>query len=325
METTYLRAITLGLQEEMTRDPTVYVLGEDVTFGGPFGVTKGLVETFGERRVLNTPISEETVTGLAIGAATCGLRPVVELMFMDFIPLAMNQLVNHGAKLHYMSGGQLKVPLTVRTVCGAGGGWGAHHSQSLEAWFAHVPGLKVAMPATPADARGLIKAAIRDDNPVVFIEHRSLYFTKGEMPETENVIPLGVARVARTGSDCTVVAASRMLLTALDAAGDLETQGLSVEVIDLRSIFPLDLETVVASVTKTHRLVICHEAVLTGGWGGELAARVQEVAMDELDAPMVRIGAPHAPVPGSPPLEKSYVPSRQRIVDAILSVTDRFR
>ena len=321
METTYLKAITQGLLEEMARDPSVYVLGEDVTFGGPFGVTKGLVEAFGERRVLNTPISEETVTGLATGAATLGLRPVVELMFMDFIPLAMNQLINHAAKLHYMSGGQLRVPLTIRTVCGVGSGWGAHHSQSLEAWFSHVPGMKVAMPATPADARGLLKAAIRDDNPVLVVEHRGLYFTKGELPEGEGVIPLGVARVAREGTDCTVAAASRMVLTALDAAGDLAARGISVEVIDLRSLFPLDLETVLTSVAKTHHLVIAHEAVLTGGWGGELAARVQEAGLDELDAPIVRIGAPHAPVPGSPPLERSYVPGRERIVEAVVAVT----
>ena len=321
MEATYLKAIYLGLQEEMTRDSSVYVLGEDVTFGGPFGVTKGLAEEFGERRVLNTPISEETITGMAIGAATLGLRPVVELMFIDFIPLAMNQLVNHGAKLHYMSGGQLKVPLTVRTVSGASGSWGAHHSQSLEAWFAHVPGLKVVMPATPADAKGLLKAAIRDDNPVLFVEHRSLYFTKGDLPESAEVIPLGVARVARSGTDCTVVSASRSVLTALDAAGDLEALGLSVEVIDLRSIFPMDLEAVLASVAKTHRLVIAHEAVMSGGWGAELAARVQETALDELDAPILRVGAPHAPVPGSPPLEKSYVPGKERIVEAVRAVT----
>lgn len=320
METTYLRAINLGLQEEMARDPAVYVLGEDVTFGGPFGVTKGLVDAFGDRRVLNTPISEDTVTGLAIGAAILGLRPVLELMFIDFIPLAMNQLVNHGAKLHYMSGGQVTVPLTVRTVCGAGGGWGAHHSQSLEAWFLHVPGLKVVMPATPEDARGLLKAGIRDSNPVLFIEHRGLYFTTGEITDGDAVVPLGVARVARQGQDCTVVSASRAVLTALEAADHLEAHGLSVEVIDLRSLAPLDLDTILASVRKTHRLVIVHEAVLSGGFGAELVARVQEAALDELDAPILRVAAPHAPVPGSPVLERSHVPDKARVVEAVLAV-----
>ena len=324
MESTYLGAINQALQEEMARDPSVYVLGEDVTVGGPFGATKGLVDEFGERRVLNTPISEGAVMGLAIGAATLGLRPVVEVMFIDFITLTMDQLVNHAAKLHYMSGGQLKIPLTVRTVCGAGGGWGAHHSQSMESWFLHVPGLKVVMPSTPADAKGLLKAAIRDDNPVLFVEHRGLYFTKGEVPDGDHLVPLGVARVAREGSDCTLVAASKMVLTALEAAGDLAARGISVEVIDLRSLFPLDLETILTSVRKTHRLVVVHEAVLSGGWGAELAAIVQEAALDELDAPILRVGAPHAPVPGSSPLERSFVPTRERVIETVLALAGEF-
>lgn len=324
VESTYLGAINQALQEEMARDPSVYVLGEDVTVGGPFGATKGLVDEFGERRVLNTPISEGAVMGLAIGAATLGLRPVVEVMFIDFITLTMDQLVNHAAKLHYMSGGQLKIPLTVRTVCGASGGWGAHHSQSVESWFLHVPGLKVVMPSTPGDAKGLLKAAIRDDNPVLFVEHRGLYFTKGEVPDGDHVVPLGVARVAREGNDCTLVAASKAALTALEAAGDLAARGISVEVIDLRTLFPLDLETVLASVRKTHRLVVVHEAVLSGGWGAELVARVQEAALDELDAPILRVGAPHAPVPGSSPLERSFVPTRERVIETVLAAAGEF-
>ncbi|HZU06056.1 MAG TPA: alpha-ketoacid dehydrogenase subunit beta [Chloroflexota bacterium] len=319
-QVTYVVAINQALREEMARDPAVYILGEDVAVGGPFGATAGLAEAFGERRVRNTPISEGTVMGLAVGAALVGLRPVVEIMFIDFITLAMDQLVNHAAKLHYLSGGQLRVPLVVRAQCGATGGWGAHHSQSLEAWFLHVPGLKIAMPATPADARGLLKAAIRDDNPVLFIEHRALYWMLGELPDGDGVVPLGRAAVLREGQAATIVATARLVHEALAAARELDAAGISVEVIDPRSLAPLDLETIVASVRKTGRVVVAHEAVLTGGIGAELAAQIQQAAFDYLDAPILRVGAPDAPVPASPRLEEAFVPGRRQLVAAVKSL-----
>src|SRR6185295_5137367 len=273
---TYLEAIRSGLAQEMRRDPAIYIFGEDVTLGGPFGVTQGLAEEFGVNRMVNTPISEGTVMGLAIGTATAGLRPVVEIMFIDFITLAMDQLVNHAAKLHYMSGGQLKIPLTVRVQCGISGAMGAHHSQSLEAWLAHVPGLKIVMPANAADAKGLLKAAIRDDNPVVFIEHRGLYWRKGEVPSGEHIVPIGAAAVVRSGDSVTIVALANMLGLALEAAEDLAAEGIATEVIDPRSISPLDIETIATSVKKTGRLSVVHEAVEQGGIGAEIVARVQQ-------------------------------------------------
>lgn len=320
---TYLEAIRSGLQEEMARDGAVYVLGEDVTMGGPFGATKGLVEVFGDRRILNTPISESTVMGMATGAATLGMRPVVEVMFIDFITLAMDQLVNHAAKLHYMSGGQLRVPLTVRAQGGVVGASGAHHSQSFESWFMHVPGLKVVMPSNPADAKGLLKASIRDDSPVLFIEHRGLYWSRGDVPEGEHIVPLGVAEVKRTGKDITVLALSRMVNVALEAAEKLAEQGISVEVVDPRTLSPLDLDTIVASVRKTGRLVIAHEAVETGGAGGEIAAQVQEEAFDYLDSPILRVGAPFCPVPASPSLEQAFLPGCDQVISAVLKSTGR--
>lgn len=301
----------------MRRDPAVYVLGEDVAVGGPYGATRNLAEEFGQNRVVNTPISEGTVMGLGVGAAMLGLRPVVECMFIDFITLAMDQVVNHAAKMHYISGGQLRVPLTIRALCGAAESFGAHHSQCLEAWFVHVPGLKVVMPATPADVKGLLKASIRDDNPVLFLEHRALLNTKGEVPEDDYVLPLGVAEVRRRGKDVTIAAVSNMVGIALEAAEELEAQGLSAEVIDLRTLYPLDIDTVISSVRKTNHLVIAHEAVVTGGAGAEIAAQVQEVALDYLDGPIVRVGAPFSPVPNSPFLEKSYVPDKEKVVDAV--------
>jgi len=317
----FLEAIREGLREEMARDAAVYVLGEDVALGGPFGATKGLAEEFGASRVLNTPISEGAVMGMATGAAALGLRPVVEVMYIDFITLAMDQLVNHAAKLHYMSGGQIRVPLTIRVQGGAVGASGAHHSQSLEAWFLHVPGLKVVAPSNPADAKGLLKSAIRDDNPVLFIEHRDLYWSRGDVPQT--VVPLGVAAVRRAGADATVVAFSRMVGAALEAAETLSASGVSIEVIDLRSLCPLDLDTIVGSVRKTGRLVIAHEAVEIGGAGAEIAARVQEAAFDYLDAPVTRVAAPFTPVPASPALEKLFVPGRDRIASAVRRLLGR--
>jgi pyruvate dehydrogenase E1 component beta subunit len=312
-------AIRTALDEAMADDPAVCLLGEDITLGGPFGATKDLVDRYGEWRVRNTPISEGTVLGLAVGAALAGLRPVVEVMFVDFITLAMDQLVNHAAKLHYLRGGQLRVPLTIRAQCGAVGGMGAHHSQSLEAWFTHVPGLKVVSPSTPADAKGLLRAAIQDDNPVLFLEHRGLYWVRGEVPEGVEV-PIGRAAVRRAGRDVTVVSWSRTVATALDAAAALAAEGLDVEVVDLRTLAPLDLETVVASVRRTGRLVVAHEAVETGGFGAEIAASVASAAGDALRAPAVRVGAPFVPVPAAPELEALFVPSAERIAGAIRRV-----
>jgi pyruvate dehydrogenase E1 component beta subunit len=315
-EETFLDAIRAGLAEEMRRDPSVYVFGEDVALGGPFGVTKGLAGEFGVNRVVNTPISEGTVMGLAIGAATAGLRPVVEIMFIDFITLAMDQLVNHAAKLHYMSGGQLRIPLTVRVQCGISGAMGAHHSQSLEAWLAHVPGLKIVMPANAADAKGLLKAAIRDDNPVVFIEHRGLYWSKGEVPSGDRIVPIGKAAVLRPGDRLTILAIANMVGPALAAADELASEGIAAEVIDPRSISPLDVETIATSVKKTGRLIVVHEAVEQGGVGAEIIARVQQEAFFYLDSPILRVAAPFAPVPAGPTLEKVFIPGKERIVEA---------
>ncbi len=315
-EQTYLEAIRAALTEEMRRDLSVYVFGEDVALGGPFGVTKGLAEEFGANRIVNTPISEGTVMGLAIGAATAGLRPVVEIMFIDFITLAMDQLVNHAAKLHYLSGGQLKIPLTVRVQCGISGTMGAHHSQSLEVWLAHVPGLKVVMPSSPADAKGLLKAAIRDDNPVIFVEHRGLYWTKGPIPNDDYIVPIGQANVLRRGDRLTIVALSSMIGAALAAADELTVEGIAIEVIDPRSISPLDVETIVESVKKTGRMVVVHEAVEPGGIGAEIVARIQQAAFYYLDSPISRVTAPFAPVPASPTLEAQFLPGKERIVEA---------
>lgn len=315
-EQTFLDAIRSGLAEEMRRDSSVYVFGEDVALGGPFGVTKDLAAEFGVNRMVNTPISEGTVMGLAIGAATAGLRPVVEIMFIDFITLALDQLVNHAAKLHYMSGGQLKIPLTVRVQCGISGAMGAHHSQSLESWLAHVPGLKVIMPSNPGDAKGMLKSAIRDDNPVVFIEHRGLYWSKGQVPEGEHIVPIGRASVVRSGDQVTLVALANMIDPALAAAGDLAVENISAEVIDPRSISPLDVETIATSVRKTGRLIVIHEAVEQGGIGAEIVARVQQAAFYYLDSPILRVAAPFAPVPAGPSLEREFLPSKERIVEA---------
>ncbi len=316
-EQRYIDGIQQALREEMSADTTVRVLGEDVTLGGPFGATKGLVEEFGESRIINTPISEATIVGMAVGAAVTGLRPVLEIMFIDFITLGMDQLVNHAAKLHYMSGGQLQVPLTIRATGGVGGGYGAHHSQSLEAWFTHVPGLKVVAPSTPADAKGLLKSAIRDNNPVLFLEHRGLYWNRGEELAAGETVPLGQAAIRRPGRDVTILALSKMVGVALKAADKLAADGIDAEVIDPRTLAPLDLDTIATSVRKTHHLVIAHEAVETGGIGAEIAARVQEAAFNELAAPVLRVGAPFAPVPTSIALERAFVPDEDRIIDAV--------
>ena len=313
-ETTYLGAITAALAEAMREDPRVLVLGEDVAEGGPWGATAGLAEEFGPGRILNTPISEAAIAGIAIGAAQSGLRPVVEIMFVDFVTLALDQLVNQAAKAHFMSGGQLTVPMVLRTQGGAGQRGGAQHSQSLEAWLTHVPGLKVVMPATAADAAGLLRSAIADPNPVVYVENKTLYFRR-EDAEREDV-PIGRAKVVRPGRDVTVVALSRLLHESLAAAEELAAEGVEVEVVDPRTLVPLDLETIVDSLSRTHRLVIAHEAVAHGGFGAEVAAQVQAAAFDELDAPIARVGAPFAPIPFSPTLEDAYLPGRDDVVAA---------
>jgi acetoin:2,6-dichlorophenolindophenol oxidoreductase subunit beta len=317
-ETTYLEAIRATLADEMRTDPRVLVLGEDVAEGGPWGATAGLAEEFGPERVRNTPISEAAIVGIAIGAAQSGLHPVVEIMFVDFVTLALDQLVNQAAKAHFMSGGQLQVPLVLRTQGGAGQRGAAQHSQSLEAWLTHVPGLKVVMPSTAADAAGLLRAAIADPNPVVVVENKTLYFRRE--PVSYTTVAIGSARIVRPGRDVTVVALSRLVHEALEAADELAEDGIEVEVIDPRSLVPLDLETIVESVSRTHRLVVAHEAVEHGGFGAEIAARVQAAAFDELDAPIRRVGAPFTPVPFSPPLEDAYLPGRDEVVAAVQAV-----
>ena len=314
-ETTYIKAITETLAQAMRDDPRVFVIGEDVAEGGPYTATAGLADEFGVERVINTPISEAAITGVAIGAAQSGMRPVLEIMFIDFITLALDQLVNGAAKAHFMSGGQLTVPLVLRTQGGAGQRGAAQHSQSLESWLVHVPGLKVVMPSRASDAAGLLASAIADENPVVFIENKTLYFRKGEV--AGDPVPIGQAAILRPGSDVTVVALSALVEDAL-AAAELVDQ--SVEVIDPRTLVPLDLDTIVESVRRTGRLVIAHEAVEQGGFGAELAAQVQRAAFDYLDAPIVRVGAPFAPIPYSPPLEDAWLPGIDAIVAGVKEV-----
>jgi pyruvate/2-oxoglutarate/acetoin dehydrogenase E1 component len=320
-ETTYLKAITSTLAAAMRADERVFVLGEDVAEGGPYTATAGLAEEFGTARVINTPISEAAITGVAVGAAQSGMRPVLEIMFIDFITLALDQLVNGAAKAHFMSGGQLTVPMVVRTQGGAGYRGAAQHSQSLESWLTHVPGLKVVMPSRPIDAAGLLLSAIADPNPVVFIENKTLYFRKGEVPEPAPPVPIGEAVTLHRGSDVTVVALSRLVHDALTAADRLAAEhGIEAEVIDPRTLVPLDLETIVESVKHTGRLVVAHEAVEHGGFGAEIAAQVQLAAFDYLDAPVGRVGAPFAPIPLSPPLEDAYLPGADEIVAAARAV-----
>jgi pyruvate/2-oxoglutarate/acetoin dehydrogenase E1 component len=308
-ETTFLAAVKNALADAMRSDPRVIVLGEDVAEGGPYGATAGLAEEFGRTRVLNTPISEGAVCGAAIGAAQAGLRPVVEIMFIDFITLALDQLVNQAAKAHFMSGGQLTVPMVLRTQGGAGSRSGAQHSQSLEAWLSHVPGLKVVMPSNAADAAGLLASAIDDPGPVVFVENNSLYFRREpERADNAGPVPIGSARTVRRGGDLTIVATSRMVGEATQAAERLASEGVQAEVIDPRTLVPLDIDTIAASVRRTGRAVVAHEAVTTGGFGAELTARIQQEAFDCLEAPIQRVGAPFEPVPVSPPLEDDYRP-----------------
>jgi len=317
-EMTYAEAVREALRQEMIRDDSVFLIGEDVgRYGGAFGVSYGLVDEFGEDRVRDTPISEAGIMGAATGAALMGMRPVAEIMFMDFTTIAMDQLVNQAAKLRFMFGGKAKVPLVLRTPGGSGTGAAAHHSQSLEAWFVHVPGLKVVMPSTPYDAKGLLVASIRDDNPVIFVEHKLLYKTKGPVPEEEYTIPLGTADVKRTGRDLTIVATSIMVPRVLEAAETLAGEGIDVEVVDPRTLKPLDEETIFSSVIKTGKVLIAHEACKTGGAGAEIAARIAESeAFDYLDAPIKRLAGLDIPVPYNRNLERRMVPQVEDIVAA---------
>jgi len=320
-ELTYAQALREALTEEMTRDPNILLLGEDIgVYGGVFKVTEGLLAKFGPERVRETPISEAGFVGMGIGLALTGKRPICELMFMDFAFVASDQIFNQAAKMRYMSGGRVKVPLLIRTQQGGGRGNGAQHSQSLETFFTHIPGLKVVLPATPYDAKGLLKSALREENPVIFIEHKLLYATKGPVPEEAYLIPLGKAEVKRGGQDVTLVSYSRTVLHALEAAEEAAGLGISVEVIDLRCTAPLDLDAILASVRKTGRLVIAHEAHRQLGVGAEIAALVQEHAFDYLDAPIVRVGALDIPIPASKPLEDVALPGKAQILAAVKQV-----
>jgi pyruvate dehydrogenase E1 component beta subunit len=320
-EMTYAQALNAALTEEMRRDADVVLLGEDVgVHGGVFTVSKGLLDEFGADRVRDTPISEAAFIGLATGAAMTGMRPVVEIMYMDFMLVGADSVVNQAAKMRYMTGGQVQVPLVIRTQQGGGRGNAAQHSQSLDALWAHVPGLKVVLPATPYDAKGLLKSAIRENNPVLFIEHKLLYFTKGEVPASEYTLPIGNAEVKRSGTDVTIVAISRSVLHALEAAEQLAKDGISAEVIDPRTIRPMDFETIISSVQKTHRLVLVHEAVQFGSIISEIAATVQERAFDFLDAPITRVGGADSPVAYSLPLEQEQLPNADKIITAVKNV-----
>lgn len=317
-EITYREAIREALREEMRRDPSVFLLGEDIAeFGGSYKVTQGLLEEFGHERVRNTPISEAAIVGTALGAALVGMRPVAEIMYVDFMGIAMDQLVNQMAKIRYMFGGKAKAPVVIRTQQGTGRSSAAQHAQSLEAWFVHTPGLKVVQPSTPYDAKGLMKASIRDDNPVIFLEHKLLYAEKGPVPEEGYIVPLGKADVKRSGKDVTVVATSRMLLRALNAAKDLAQEGIDVEVIDPRTLSPLDEDTILESVQKTGKLVVVHEAVRRCGFGAEIAATVAEKAFDYLDAPVKRVTALDTPMPFNPKLEAFVTPDEDKIKRAV--------
>jgi len=317
-ELSYREAVRDAMSEAMRRDEDVFIMGEDIAeMGGSMGVTQGMLDEFGSDRVRNTPISEMAIVGAGVGAAVSGMRPIVEIMYQDFMTLAMEQLVQQAAKHRFMSGGQIKVPLTIRTQGGAGWSPGAQHAQQLEAWFLHVPGIKVVFASTPADARGLLWSSIYDDNPVVFFEHRTLYNLKGDVPAEIDGIELGRARVHREGEDVTIVATGRLVHEALKAAEEAEQDGISVEVVDPRTLLPLDEETIVASVRKTSRCVVAHEAVVRMGFGAEVAAIVQHQAFDYLDAPVERVGAKFAPIPFAPVMEEYVIPHAEDVLAAV--------
>jgi acetoin:2,6-dichlorophenolindophenol oxidoreductase subunit beta len=317
-ELSYREAVRDAMSTAMRRDDDVFIMGEDIAeMGGSMGVTQGMLEEFGPERVRNTPISEMAIVGAGIGAAIAGMRPIVEIMYQDFTTLAMEQIVSQAAKHRYMSGGQIKVPLTIRTQGGAGWSPGAQHAQQLEAWFVHVPGLKVVFPSTPEDVRGLLWSSIYEDNPIVFFEHRTLYGIKGEVPDEIEPIELGKARIHREGEDVTVVATGRLVHESLKAAEQAAEEGISVEVFDPRTLQPLDEDALIASVKKTNRAVVAHEAVTRMGWGAEVAAIVQEKAFDYLDAPVARVGAKFTPIPFAPVMEEWVVPHARDVLAAI--------
>jgi pyruvate dehydrogenase E1 component beta subunit len=319
VEMTYRDAIRATMVEEMERDPNVFLMGEDIgRYQGTFRVTQGLFNQFKQVRVLDTPITEPGIVGLATGAAMAGLRPIVEMMTMSFSILALDQIINHTAKAHYMTGGQASVPLVIRGPGGAANQLSAQHSQSLEGWFAHVPGLKVVAPFTPADARGMLKTAIRDDNPVIFTENPGLYGMKGPVPDDrEFTVPFGKSRVAQEGADVSLIAYSRMVHVCLEAAEELEKDGIHAEVIDVRSLLPLDAEGIYASVRKCHRAVVVYEDWRSGGFGAEIAARIGEDCFDDLDAPVGRVGGLNVPMPYSRVLELECIPNAQNVLAAV--------
>jgi pyruvate/2-oxoglutarate/acetoin dehydrogenase E1 component len=316
---TYAEAIREAMSEEMRRDPSVYFLGEDIgVYGGAFGVSKGMVEEFGEERVRDTPISEAAIMGCAVGSAMTGMRPIAEMMFSDFTSVAYDQIVNQAAKTRYMFGGQTTMPIVVRMAGGSGTGAAGQHSQSVESWLANVPGLKIAMPCTPYDAKGMLKSAIRDNNTVIFIESKMLYRTTGGVPDGEYTVPLGQAEIKRSGTDMTVISWSRMVPRCLEVADELAQEGIDAEVVDLRSICPLDRKAIVESVQRTGKALIVHEACQTGGFGGEVAANIADSdAFYYLDAPIKRLGGMDTPIPYNPKLEAHVVPTPDRIADAM--------
>lgn len=323
-ELSYLNAFNEGMHQLMADDPDIFVAGEDVAGkGGVFGSFVGLLDEFGDRRMVDTPISEQAIVGLGIGAAVAGLRPVVDLMFMDFVLVSMDQIANQAAKLKYMFGGNAELPLTITTNGGAGVSAAAQHSQSLEAMLSHVPGLKVIMPSTPYDMKGLLVSCVRDNNPTILVKHKKMFGAKGPVPEELYEVPIGQAAITRAGSDVTLVSYSRMAAESLAAAEVLAGEGIDCEVIDLRSVQPFDIDTVVASARKTNRIVVVHEAVRFGGLGAEIAAQVQEHAFDYLDAPVARVGAPFSPIPFSPSLENEYVPDAAKIAAEIRATLHR--
>jgi pyruvate/2-oxoglutarate/acetoin dehydrogenase E1 component len=320
---TVRQALSDAMREEMERDESVFIIGCDVGLrGNPFGVTKGLMARFGEKRVRDAPISEAGFTGLGIGAAAAGMRPIVEVLYSDWITLAMDQIVNMAAKMRYMFGGKIQLPLVIRAPFGSGGGIAAQHSQSFEAWFNHVPGLKVVTPITPYDVKGLLKAAIRDDNPVIFFEHKRFYAYEGEVPEKEYTIPLGQAVVRREGNDVTIVAYSQMVVKAQNAAEELSKDGISCEVIDLRTLLPLDYDTVIRSLEKTNRIVVCQEAQLRGGMASDIVAEIIDRGFDLLDAPPIRVGGLNVPMPYNMGLEQMVIPSEAKIKAAVRKVLE---
>lgn len=321
-EVTYAQAINEAMCEEMERDPEVFMMGEDIAeYCGAFGVSRGMLEKFGKDRIMNTPIAEQSYVGAAIGAAMCGMRPIVELMFSDFMCVCFDELVNEAPKMRFMFGGKVKVPMVMRTPSGAGTGAAAQHSQSLEACLAHFPGLKVVVPSTPYDAKGLLKTAIRDDNPVMFLEQKTLYRTKGMVPEEEYTLPLGAADIKRAGTDCSIITYGRMVQFSLEAAERLEKEGISAEVVDLRTLVPLDTAAIIESAKKTHHALIVHEAVQFGGFGGEIAGQIADSeAFYYLDAPIRRLGALSCPIPFNPNLERETFPTPDKIYNAVKSL-----